>query len=109
MIRSDTLNWHDYGDYTEMTPPPSTVCSMDEDESKHIIVHETLPQNFSANEDELRQSIVNETLSQDYSADVEKLSSKEEDKAECTITEQKDAGNEVIYDVPNFNALNVFE
>ena len=38
-----------------------------------------------------------------------KLCSTEEDKSECTITEQKDAGNEVTYDVPNFNVSNVFE
>ena len=33
----------------------------------------------------------------------------EEQSETNTITEQKDAGNEVTYDVPNFNALNVFE
>ena len=40
MMRSDTLNWHDYGCYTEMTAPYSNVNSTDEDESKHIMVHE---------------------------------------------------------------------
>ena len=49
------------------------------------------------------------TFSQNFSADVDKLCSTEEDKLECTITKQKDSGNEVTYDVPNFNVSNVFE
>ena len=32
MMRSDTLNWHDYGGYTEMTAPSSNVDSTDKDE-----------------------------------------------------------------------------
>ena len=52
MMVSDTLNWHDYGGYTKMTDPCSNVYSMNEDESKRIIIHETLSQNFSANKDE---------------------------------------------------------
>ena len=62
-MRADTLNWHDYVGYTEMTAPSSNVYSTDKDESKHIIVHENLLQNCSANKDESKQSIVNETLS----------------------------------------------
>ena len=42
IMRSDTLNWHYYGGYTEMTVPSSNVYSMDEDESKLIIVSKTL-------------------------------------------------------------------
>ena len=38
MMRSDTLNWHGYGSYTEMTAQSSNVYSTDEDESKRIIV-----------------------------------------------------------------------
>ena len=38
MMRADTLNWHDYGGYTEMTAPSSNVYSMDGDESKRSIV-----------------------------------------------------------------------
>ena len=38
-----------------------------------------------------------------------KLCSTEIDKSEYTITEQKDEGDEVTYDVPTFNASNVFE
>ena len=34
----------------------------------------------------------------------------EEDKSECSIKKQKDAKNEITYDVPNyFNPFNVFE
>ena len=41
---------------------------------------------------------------------MDKLCSTEEDKSEFTITEQKDAENEVTYDVPyNFNISDVFE
>ena len=42
--------------------------------------------------------------------DKDELFSTEEDKSECTNTEQKDAENEVTYDVPyNFNFSNIFE
>ena len=81
MMISDTLNWHDYGDYTKMTAPSLNVYSTDEDESKRIIVHETLSQNCSANKDEFKKIIVNKTLSQNYSADVDKLCSTEEDNS----------------------------
>ena len=40
---------------------------------------------------------------------MDELCSTEEDKSEYTIMEQKDAGNEVTYNVPNFNVSNVFE
>ena len=88
MMRFDTLNWHDYGGFTEMTAPSLNVYSTDEEESKHIIVHETLSQN--------------------YSTDVDKICSTEIDKSEYTITEQKDEGDEVTYDVPNFNVSKLF-
>ena len=48
MMISNTPNWHDYGDYTEMTAPSSNVYSTDEDKSKRIIVHKTLLHNYSA-------------------------------------------------------------
>ena len=38
---------------------------------------------------------------------MDELCSTEEDKSEYTITEQKDAGDEVTYDVPNVNVSNV--
>ena len=40
MMRSDYLNLHVYPVRTEMADPSSHVCSMDEDESKGIIVDE---------------------------------------------------------------------
>ena len=109
MMRSDTNNWHDYGGYTKMTAPSCNIYSRDEDESKHIIVQRTLLQNCSANKDESKQSIVNKKLLQNYSADVGKLCDNEEDKSDYTITEQTDKGNEVTYDVPNFNVSNIFK
>ena len=83
-----------------MTDPSSNVCFTDKDKSKRIIVHRTLNQSCSANNDESKQVIVNKTLMQNYSAEVDELSSTEEYKSECTITEQKYAENEVTYDVP---------
>ena len=62
IMRADALNWHGYGGYTKMTALSSNVYSVDEDESKRIIVHKTLLQNCSANEDKSKQSIVNKTL-----------------------------------------------
>ena len=67
MMRSDTLNWHDYGGYTEMTAPSSNVYSTDEDESKRIIVHETLLQNCSTDESESKGIIEHENLSKSCS------------------------------------------
>ena len=75
MMRSDALNSHVYPVRTEMTALYLQVCSTDEDESKRIIVNETLSQSCSTHADE--------------------LFSTEEDKSECTITKQKDANNEV--------------
>ena len=63
-MRSDNLNWHDHGGYTEMTSPYLNVNVTDEDESKCIIVHEILSNNFSTDVSESKQSIVNETLSE---------------------------------------------
>ena len=91
IMRSDILNWHNYGGYTEMTALSSDVYSTEDNESKRIIVHEGLSQSCSTNEGESKRSIVNETLSQNYSADVDKLCSAEKDISEYTITEQKDA------------------
>ena len=46
MMRSDTLNWHDYGGYTKITAPSSNVYSTDEDESKRIIVQKKFAELF---------------------------------------------------------------
>ena len=110
MMRFNALDLHVYPVRTEMTTPSSHVCSMDEDESKGIIMHKTLSQNCSTDEDKSKGIIVNKTLSRSCSTDKDELCSMKEDKSECTITKQKDAKNEVTYDVPNyFNAFNVFE
>ena len=82
MMRSNTLNWNDYGGYTEITAPSLNVYSTDEDKSKRIIVHERLSQSCSTNEGESKRSIVNKTLSQKYSADVEKLCYTEKDTSD---------------------------
>ena len=47
MMRSDQLNRHNHGSYEEKTSPSSNVNVTDEDESKEIIVHETLSVNQS--------------------------------------------------------------
>ena len=47
MMRSNNLNWHDHGGYTEMTAPSSNVNVTNEDGSKEIIVHQTLSENNS--------------------------------------------------------------
>ena len=52
MMRSNTLNWNDYGGYTEMTAPSLNVYSTDEEKSKRNIVHEGLSQSCSTNEGE---------------------------------------------------------
>ena len=87
MMRADTLNCHDCGCYTEMTDLSSNVYSTENDESKHIIVHKTLLQNYYVSEDESKQSTVNEKILQNYYAEVENLCSTEEDKSEYTIME----------------------
>ena len=70
MMRSNTLNWHNYVSYTEMTAPSLNINATDEDESKRIIVHEGLSQSCSTNESESKCNIVNKTLSRKNFADV---------------------------------------
>ena len=73
-------------------------------------MHKTLLQSCSTDEDESKHIIVNKTLSQICSTEEGELCSTEEYKSECTITKQKDANNEVTYDVPNYcNGFNVFK
>ena len=62
------------------------------------------------NKSELKRSIVNEKLSQNSSAKENELCFTKEDKPECANEKQKDAKNEVAYDVTNYlNVSNVFE
>ena len=70
MMRSDEHNRHVHGSYAEETAPSSNVNVTDEDESKEIIVHETLWENQSKDVSESECNIVHETLSQNNSADV---------------------------------------
>ena len=78
--RSNNLNWHDHGGYTETTAPSLNVNTTQEYESKRIIVHEGLSENFSTDVIESKRNIVNGILSQNNSTDL----------SEYTITEQKD-------------------
>ena len=63
MMRSDQLNQHDHGSYTEMTAPSSNVNVTDKGESKEIIAHKTLSENNSKDVSKSERNIVNETLS----------------------------------------------
>ena len=70
MMRSVEHNQHGHGSYAEETATSSNVNVMDEDESKEIIVHETLSENLSKDISESECNIVHKTLSQNNSADV---------------------------------------
>ena len=70
MMRSDQLNWHNHGSYAEKNTPSSNVNVTDEEESKEIIMHETLSENESKDVSESECNIVHETLSQNNSEDV---------------------------------------
>ena len=69
-MKYDNPNWHDHGGYTEMTDPYLNVNAMDEDESKLIIVHETLSENCSTDISGSKRNIINKNLSQNNYADV---------------------------------------
>ena len=90
MMIPDKLNWYDQDGYTKMTAPYSNVNVTNEGESKHTILNKKILQNCSAKENELCFT--------------------KEDKLEHADEKQKDAKNEVAYDVTNyFNVSNVFE
>ena len=74
------FNQNNHGSYTEINAPSSDVNDKDEEESKEIIVHKTLPENNSKYVSESECNIINENLSQKNSAD----------EPEITITELKD-------------------
>ena len=110
MMGSDTLNWHDYGSYTEMTASSSNIYTTNKDESKSIIVHETLLGDSSTDVSESKRSIFNKNLSRNYSEDMDELCSTEKHISEYTITEQVDAEYEessITKEVPS--CFDVFE
>ena len=91
MMRSDKLNWHDHGSYTEMTARSSNVNVTDEDESKEIIVHKTLLENNYKDVSESECKIFKETLSQINSEDVPENTStklKDEEHKEPSVTQK---------------------
>ena len=81
MMRSDAFNSHVYPVRTEITALYSHVCCTDKDESKRIIMHETLSQNCYMDEGESKRSIINKNLPQKSSADEAELSFTEEEKS----------------------------
>ena len=90
MMRSDKLNWYNHGGYTKMTAPYLNA--------------------YVTNRSGSKRSIVNEPLSHKCSAKENKLCSTKEYESECANKKQKDAKNEVAYDVRNYlNVFNVFE
>ena len=62
-MRSDQLNQHVHSSYTVKTAPSLNVNVTDEDESKEIIVHETLSENNSKDVSESDCNIVHKTFS----------------------------------------------
>ena len=72
MMRSGEHNRHVHDSYEEDTAPSSNVNVTDEEESKEIIVHETLSDNQSKDVSKSECKIVHKTLSQNNSTDVPK-------------------------------------
>ena len=70
MMVYDEHNRHMRGSYAEETAPSSNANDTDEEESKEIIVHETLSENLSMDISESECNIVHETLSQNNLSDV---------------------------------------
>ena len=91
MMRSDKLNQHDHGSYTKMTAPSSNVNVTDEDETKEIIVHQTLSENNYKDVRKSEFNTVNETLSQNNFADVPENANtelKDEELREPSVTQK---------------------
>ena len=91
MMRYDKLNRHDCGSYTEMTAPSSNVNVTDEDESKEIIVHETLSENKSKDVSKSECNIIHKTLSQNNSIGVPDnviMELKNDEHKEPSVTEK---------------------
>ena len=91
MMRSRELNRHVHGSYAEKTDTSSNVNVTDKDESKEIIVHETLSDNQSKDVSESECNIVHKTLSQNNSKDVLDnviIELKEDEHKEPSVTEK---------------------
>ena len=88
----------------------SQSCYTDEDQSKGIIVNKTLLQTCSTDKDQSKGIIVDECSTEDDESELKGIGvnkcSTEEDKSSYNIYKNKDAKNEVTYDVPGyFNIL----
>ena len=62
MMISDQLNWHDHGSYVEKTAPSSNINVTDEEKSKEIILHKTLPENSSTDVSKSERKICQQNL-----------------------------------------------
>ena len=92
-----------------MTALYSNVNVTNEGESKRSILNEKLLQSCSMNKNKSKRSFINELLSKKCSADENELRSTKEDESEYAKKKQKDANNEVAWDMTNyFNVSNVF-
>ena len=80
MIRSDNLNWHDHGSYTEITDPYLNVNATNKDESKRIIVQKNVIRELFYRHKRIKTQHRQQNVSQKNSANV----------SEYTITEIKD-------------------
>ena len=91
MMRYNDLNWHDHRGYTEMMPPYLNINATDKDESKHIIVHETLSENCSTDVSKSKQNIVNKNLLQNNYANVSEniiMELKDKEYTESSVTKE---------------------
>ena len=70
-MRSDEQNRHVHGSYAEETAPSSNFNVTNEDESKEIIMHETLSENLSMDVSESECNIFHGNLLQKNSSDVQ--------------------------------------
>ena len=70
MMRSDEHNRHVHGSCAEETSPSANINITDEENSKEIIVYETLSDNLSMDVSKSECNIVHVTLYQNNSSDV---------------------------------------
>ena len=92
IMRFDVYNRHVHGGYAVETDPSSNVNVTDEDESKEIIVRETLSENKSIDVSESECNIIHKTVSQNNSSDVPTnviKVSKDDEHKEHSVIEKK--------------------